>query len=104
MLMATTREAVQDGGSHESTVVGEGVGDVLAMLGRGQALRLQLVTLNAGVPRPRWGLPRKGRFLPRRFSRISPSLPMRKNAPCGSTTAIRPVFGARDLIMCCAQA
>ncbi len=30
--------------------------------------------------------------------------PMRKSAPCGSTTAMRPVLGAMDLIMCCTQA
>src|SRR5438477_6156625 len=104
MRLATARGAVVGGGCHESTVLGEGVGEVLAMPGHGQALRLQLLTLNAGVPWPRWGLPLKRRFLPRMFSRISPSSPMRKSAPCGSTTAIGPVFGVRDLIMCCSQA
>ena len=38
------------------------------------------------------------------FCRIPPSLPIRNNAPCGSTTAMRPVLGTMDLIMCCTKA
>ena len=35
---------------------------------------------------------------------ILPSSPPRNNAPCGSTTARRPVFSAIEQTMCCTQA